>query len=93
MINKPPLTPTDKTFIKDQRFNLSMMDMAKKLNSSYNRVRDFMLSSDLMLSKAQVLKIRSKKRKSLKTEKAIKVSTVKIKVSKKDKPWDWDALP
>ncbi|KAB8153400.1 hypothetical protein EZY14_009210 [Kordia sp. TARA_039_SRF] len=48
-------------YIKENREKLSMMDMAKCLNISYNKVRNFMIENDLMISPEKVQQIRINK--------------------------------
>jgi phage antirepressor YoqD-like protein len=50
-----------KEFIKENREKLSMMDIANLLDLSYNRVRNFMIENDLMISPQKVQQIRINK--------------------------------
>jgi len=75
---KTKLTTEDKQYIKENRMHYSMMDMAIWIGCSYNRVRNYMIQNDLMVSKKTAYQIRSRK-----------MGTAK----NNDLPWDWDALP
>ena len=68
---------SDKKYIQENRLKESMLGMAKDLGISYNRVRNYMITENLMLTKKQVQKIQ--------------VAKTKITKSKM-KPWNWDAL-
>lgn len=45
-------------YIKENRMTMSMKDMATVLGISYNRVRQFMIDEDIMLTKDEVQEIK-----------------------------------
>ena len=72
------MTEEDKKYIKENRLNQSMIDMSKVVNTSYNKVRDYMIENNLNLSKKEINAIKCLKRTS---------NNLKIK------KWNWNALP
>jgi len=49
-------------YIRENRLKESMLDMSKKLNVSYNKVRDYMIANGLTLTKNQINKVKTIKR-------------------------------
>lgn len=49
-------------YIRENRLKESMLDMSKKLNVSYNKVRDYMIANGLTLTKHQINKVKTIKR-------------------------------
>lgn len=56
--HKIPLSDNEKQFIRKNRLTMSMANMGKQIGVSYNRVRNFMIQENLMLTKSQVDNIR-----------------------------------
>jgi len=63
-------------YIKENRLKKSMLDMSIVLGISYNKVRNYMVENNLMISKELVLKIRSSRNK---------------EIANQEKPWNWNA--
>lgn len=61
--HKIPLSDNEKQFIRKNRLTMSMANMGKQIGVSYNRVRNFMIQENLMLTKSQVDNIRFPNRK------------------------------
>jgi len=59
------MTNRDKQYIRNNRLNCSMLDMAAHLDLPYNRVRNFMIENNIQVDKATVMAIKSKKIKSV----------------------------
>jgi phage antirepressor YoqD-like protein len=68
---------THQNYIEENRLKMSMVDMAQVMDISYNKVRDYMIANNFMLTKEQVYKVKSIK---------------KNNVNSKSKPWNWDAI-
>lgn len=60
-ISNLELTPEQKTFITENRLELSMNDLSKALNLPYYRVKKFLKQNNLQLTKSQSQAIRVKK--------------------------------
>lgn len=56
--HKIPLSDNEKQFIRKNRLTMSMANMGKQIGVSYNRVRNFMIQENLMLTKTEVDNIR-----------------------------------
>lgn len=56
--HKINLTDNEKQYIRKNRLTMSMVNMGKQMGISYNRVRNFMMQENLMLTKSQVDNIR-----------------------------------
>lgn len=49
-------------YIRENRLKESMLDMSKKINTSYNKVRNYMIANNLTLSKAEINNVKIIKR-------------------------------
>jgi len=59
---KYTLTPTQKQYVIDNRFNMSMKLMAANLGIPFSRVRNYMQVDKLMLTHEQVQKLKYQNR-------------------------------
>ena len=55
------LTTTEKSFIKDNRLKMSMLDMEREISVSYTCIRKYMMEMNLMVEKKIVQQIRTNK--------------------------------
>ena len=60
IMNKKTLTELDKIFIKENRLEISMVDLSNKLNVSFYQVKKYMEENNLLLTPSEIQKIRSK---------------------------------
>jgi hypothetical protein len=65
------LNEKDKTFIRENRLEMSMMTMSEVLEKPFYHVRKFMINEDLLLTDEQIRSIRTKNLKKTNTNKSI----------------------
>lgn len=56
------MTLEKQKFIKENRLKLSMIDISKAIHISYNKVRNYMVENNLMLSKTEINNVKIIKR-------------------------------
>lgn len=73
------MTKQEELFIRQNRLKMSVANMADSLGVTIYKVRRYMIDNDLMKTPEEMQRIR--------------ISSLKPRVKKENRPWNWDALP